>query len=132
LDKRISYGPFFSVSFHLGAVERDFLCYLIAGQGARLFSKSELVFFTTTDLEERQMKKYTYKTVTDPVAIEIDPYWEKVLESEDAQEKLNNRKHNRPDHKYAPCAPLSLESLYCEGAWFVDREDRIAAAEFGE
>ena len=75
------------------------------------------------------MAKYTYDTVTGPVEIEVDPYWEKILKAEDALEELNDRKHARPDHKYAPCAPLSLESLYREGTWFEDHDDGIAAAE---
>lgn len=75
------------------------------------------------------MAKYIYQTATGSVEIDIDPYWEMVLKAEDALEERNNRKHSRPDHKYASCAPLSLESLHYEGAWFEDDEDHIAVAE---
>jgi RNA polymerase sigma factor (sigma-70 family) len=75
------------------------------------------------------MTKYTYQTATGPVEIDVDPYWAKILKAEDALEERNHRKYARPDHKYAPCAPLSLESLYCEGKWFEDHDDAISAAE---
>ena len=75
------------------------------------------------------MTKYTYQTATGPVEIGADPYWASILEAEDLKEELNDRKHARPDHKYAPCAPLSLESLFCDGKWFADPNDCIAAAE---
>lgn len=75
------------------------------------------------------MAKYTYQTAMGQIEIDVDPYWEKILKAEDALGELNNRKHSRPDHKYAPCAPLSLESLSYEGAWFEDNDDPIAAAE---
>lgn len=75
------------------------------------------------------MAKYIYQTATGPVEIDVNTYWGELLKMEDALEELNDRKHSRPDHKYAPCAPLSLESLNYEGAWFEKIEDHIAAAE---
>ena len=74
------------------------------------------------------MTKYTYQATTGPVEIDIATCWKQILKAEDALEELNDRKHSRPDHKYAPYTPLSLESLY-EGAWFVADEDHITAAE---
>lgn len=76
------------------------------------------------------MTKYTHQTATGPVEIDVDPHWEAILKAEDAKEERNNRKHSRVDHKYAPCAPLSLESLYQEGAWFADKNDCIEKATF--
>jgi DNA-directed RNA polymerase specialized sigma24 family protein len=80
-------------------------------------------------MEEMLMAKYTYETATGPVEIEVDSHWAEVLKSEDTKEELNNRKHTRPDHKYAPGGPLSLDSLKFEGACFEDHDDCIAAVE---
>ena len=41
---------------------------------------------------------------------------------------LAERKHRRPDHKYAPGSPLSLEALY-EGSWLADSTDVIGEVE---
>ncbi|MDL2234686.1 hypothetical protein LJC07_00840 [Christensenellaceae bacterium OttesenSCG-928-L17] len=93
------------------------------------FSSFDSAHFKKIKWRKEKMTKYTYQTVTGPVEIDIAPYWEAILKAEDAKEELNNRKHSRADHKYAPCAPLSLESLHYEGAWFEDHDNPIAAAE---
>ena len=71
------------------------------------------------------MAKYTYESANGPVEIDVDPYWAAVLKSEDGALQRSDRKHKRPDHKYTPCTPLSLENLYCEGKWFEDHDDCI-------
>ena len=75
------------------------------------------------------MSKYTYKSVTDPLEIDIDESWAKTLQDLDHDEQNNERKHKRPDHKYAPGEPLSLENLEYEGAWLEDHRDVIAGAD---
>jgi len=75
------------------------------------------------------MARYTYESVTGPVKIEIDQEWAEILQGEDTDEQRAERKHVRPDHKYAPGTPLSLESLDYEGAWFEDRNNVISGAE---
>ncbi|MDR2908975.1 MAG: helix-turn-helix domain-containing protein [Oscillospiraceae bacterium] len=42
--------------------------------------------------------------------IEVKRDWAAVLEYADTEEKRSERKHTRPDHKYAPGAPISLDS----------------------
>ncbi len=74
------------------------------------------------------MAIYHYDSVTESIEIEIDPSWAEILKEIDVAEQLNERKHVRPDHKYAPGVPLSLERLRFEGAWFVDHDCCIAAA----
>ena len=75
------------------------------------------------------MTKYTYESVTGPVEIDVDPHWAAVLKSEDRTLQRSERKHRRPDHKYAPCEPLPLDELQYEGEWLVDRRDEIGAVE---
>ena len=76
------------------------------------------------------MANYIYESVTGPVEIEVDEYWENLLKAEDTGEENAERKHNRPDHKYALGEPLSLEDLWLEGEWFSDRDSGIEDAEF--
>ena len=44
---------------------------------------------------------------------------------------LSERKHIRPDHKYAPGTPMSLEEIKYEGDWFFDSDahDRLLEVE---
>ncbi len=73
------------------------------------------------------MAIYHYDSVTESIEIDIDQSWAEILKEMDEAEQLNERKHVRPDHKYAPGVPLSLERLRFEGAWFADRDCCIAA-----
>ena len=75
------------------------------------------------------MAKYTYQTATGFVDIEIDEQWAALLKSEDTDEQNEGRKHTRPDHKYTPGQPLSLDSLQYEGEWQEDRCDKIGEVE---
>jgi RNA polymerase sigma factor (sigma-70 family) len=79
--------------------------------------------------EERKMKNYTYDTATGPVTIELDEKWAAYLTKADAEGVNANRRHTRPDHKYAPGAPVSLDSLEYDGDWLADQNDGIALAE---
>ena len=75
------------------------------------------------------MKNYTYETLTGPVTIEVDEYWHKLLLEADEEEENNDRAHTRSDHKYAPGAPVSLESLEYESKSLADPNNYIAAVE---
>ena len=76
------------------------------------------------------MAMYIYESVTGSVEIEIDARWAEVLQAEDIDEENAGRKHTRPDHKYAPGEPVSLDSLRLEGEWFADRNNGIEDVEF--
>ena len=67
------------------------------------------------------MQNYTYETVTGPVTIEIDEKWAALLAEADEEEANANRRHSRPDHKYAPGEPVSLDSLIYDGELLTDR-----------
>jgi len=67
--------------------------------------------------------KYIYYTATGPVEIEIDGYWAVQLAAEDADERNAERKQKRPDRKYAPGVPISINSYQFEGFWIADRSD---------
>ena len=75
------------------------------------------------------MAKYTYDTATGPVEIDTDEHWAALLKAEDICEQNAGRKHMRPDHKYAPGEPVSLDGLQYEGEWFEDRGDEFGAVE---
>ena len=62
------------------------------------------------------MSTYVYQTARGPVEIETDTHWADILKGEDKAEQASERKHTRPDHKYAPGEPLALEWLRFEGA----------------
>jgi RNA polymerase sigma factor (sigma-70 family) len=74
------------------------------------------------------MTNYKYDTATGPVEIEVDERWASLLKEEDADERNSERRHIRPDHKYAPGEPLSLDGARYEGEWLEDRRDEIEAA----
>ena len=74
------------------------------------------------------MAKYTYQTATGPVEIEVDEHWAATIMAADIAEQNIERRHTRPDHKYAPGEPVSLDSLPYEGEWLEDRRDEIGEA----
>ena len=74
------------------------------------------------------MATYQYDSVTETIEIEIDPSWAEVISGMDDEEQHDGRKHKRPDHKYAPGVPLSLEGLRYEGSWLENRDCCIAAS----
>jgi DNA-directed RNA polymerase specialized sigma24 family protein len=76
------------------------------------------------------VKNYTYNTVIEPIVIQLNDKWESLLLEADAEEANANRKHTRPDHKYAPGKPLSINTLDCEGEWFADKKDHITDIAF--
>ena len=43
---------------------------------------------------------------------------------------LSERKHLRPDHKYAPGIPISMDSISHANDWLVGRSDEIAHVDF--
>ena len=74
------------------------------------------------------MAKYTYQTATGPFEVEIDERWAALLQAEDIDEQNAGRKHTRPDHKYAPGEPVSLDSVRYDGEWLADHNDAIEEA----
>jgi len=62
--------------------------------------------------------------------LELDDEWSEILIDMDKQEERNNRKHERPDHKYSRGAPISLDDCTYEGEWFADKRDRHGDVEF--
>ena len=74
------------------------------------------------------MKHYTYETAVESVTIEVDEMWHKLLLEADIENANTDRKHTRPDHKYAPGHPVSLDSLAYDGEWLANHDDGIAAA----
>jgi RNA polymerase sigma factor (sigma-70 family) len=89
------------------------------------FPETKIYKFT----EKRKMANYTYETATGSITIEIDEEWATRLTDADTDEANANRRHTRPDHKYAPGEPVSLDSLEYDGEWFTDRGDGIEAIE---
>ena len=75
------------------------------------------------------MAIYTYQTATEPVEIEVEEYWETLLKEADAEESNDDRKHIRPDHKYAPGKPISLDGLVYEGHWAADKREYFGEVE---
>ena len=80
-------------------------------------------------LEERQMALYAYDSVTGSVEIDVDKEWADWLTSADNDELNGERSHVRPDHKYAPGEPVSIDSLDYLGEWIKDQRDEIGAVE---
>jgi len=62
---------------------------------------------------------YTYKTATESITIDIDPHWQEVLADLDKTESNQERRHTRPDHKYAQGAPLAMDGLDNAADWLV-------------
>ena len=75
------------------------------------------------------MAKYTYQTATVPVAIDVDEKWAAILMDADNDMENNDRSQTRPDHKYAPGAPVSIDSLQYAGDSLADKSDGIGDAE---
>ena len=53
---------------------------------------------------------YTYETLDGSIAIEVDEKWHAWLSEADKLERNQERRHRRPDHKYACGTPLSLDA----------------------
>ncbi len=75
------------------------------------------------------MEKYRYTSATGPIEIEIEPYWAAILKTEDKLLRTAERKHVRPDHKYAPGEPIFLEDLMNRGKEVGMVDDEISASE---
>ena len=65
------------------------------------------------------MKLYTYETLDGDITIEVDEKWHEWLTESDKEFELQNRSHARPDHKYAPGVPLSLDAVDFLDDWLV-------------
>ena len=76
------------------------------------------------------MAKYVYYTATESIEIEVENSWAAQLVAEDIREQNSERKQKRPDHKYAPGTPISIDSFQFEGLWIADRCDAFRAVDF--
>ena len=65
------------------------------------------------------MKQYIYETLEGNIAIEVDEKWYDWLTEADKAEASQERSHNRPDHKYAPGTPVSLDAEDSLDDWLV-------------
>ena len=65
------------------------------------------------------MKLYTYETLDGDITIEVDEKWHEWLTESDKEFELQDRSHTRPDHKYAPGAPVSLDTADSLDDWLV-------------
>ena len=72
--------------------------------------------------------KYTYKSATGDIEIEVDEKWAAVLAAEDEAERKAERCHSRPDHKYAPGSPVSINGTKNEIERLADINDLICVA----
>lgn len=63
--------------------------------------------------------QYIYKTVTGNVIVELDERWHEILSADDYKEFKQERSHTRPDHKYAPGEPISLDAGESTDDWLV-------------
>jgi RNA polymerase sigma factor (sigma-70 family) len=75
------------------------------------------------------MAKYTYKTVTGNVTIEVSDEWLSELHTADRMEYNSEQKQNRANHKYALGAPLSIEEADPECTWIREKVDCITDVE---
>ena len=65
------------------------------------------------------VKSYIYKTATGNVIVELDESWHDILTTEDHEDFNQERSHTRPDHKYAPGEPVSLNAGESTDDWLV-------------
>ena len=65
------------------------------------------------------MKQYIYETLEGNIAIEVDEKWYDWLTEADKAEANQERSHSRPDHKYAPGEPVSLDVEDSLDDWLV-------------
>jgi len=85
---------------------------------------------TKNRTEEKKMNsKYTYKSVTGPIEIEVDAEWAEILAAEDKAEYNSERRHRRSDHKYAPGKPDSYEHLNYKDKRLADTSGCIEGVE---
>ena len=69
------------------------------------------------------MNHYTYESVTGPITIEINEQWYSFLTNADTADSNAERRHTRPDHKYAPGTPISINELETAGIDIVDQQN---------
>lgn len=89
------------------------------------YTKRGRINFLTCLEQERQQMLAEGMSEADIFRIHFGEYDEngeprKDIYPGDYSTWLSERKHIRPDHKYAPGTPVSLENMNYEGAWFAD------------